>query len=135
MPRPVPEWIGKHDGVNIPTRVRQRIYDRDKCVCHLCKLPIKSGETWQADHVVALINGGAHRESNIAPAHSICHVVKSAKDMAVKAKTAKVRAKYSGAMLPAARPIQSRGFPARKSRAPKAALAPKQLYAKQEQAT
>lgn len=100
MARPCPEWIGKHDGVNIPPRVRQRIFDRDGGVCHLCKLPIKPGETWQADHVVALINGGEHRETNLAPAHSHCHVGKTVLDVKEKAKVAKVRGKHTGAIRP-----------------------------------
>jgi 5-methylcytosine-specific restriction endonuclease McrA len=108
--RPRPEWIGKHDGVNIPPRVRQRVFDRDRGICHLCKLPIKPGETWQADHVVALINGGAHSETNLAPAHGHCHVGKTARDMKEKVKTARVRQKHTGAVRPAGN-IKSAGFP------------------------
>lgn len=103
MARPRPEWIGKHDGVHIPPRVRQRIFDRDGGVCHICKLPIKPGETWQADHVVALINGGEHRETNLAPAHSHCHVGKTVLDVKEKAKVAKVRGKHTGAIRPKGR--------------------------------
>jgi 5-methylcytosine-specific restriction enzyme A len=100
MSRPLPEWIGKHHGVNIPPRVRQRVYDRDNGICHLCKLPIKPGEIWQADHVQALINGGEHRESNLAPAHGHCHVGKSALDLKEKAKVAAMRGKHTGAIRP-----------------------------------
>lgn len=103
MARPVKEWIGKHHGVNIPPWVRLRVFDRDGGICHLCKLPIKTGETWQADHVVALINGGEHRETNLAPAHSHCHVGKSAQDLREKAKVAKVRGKHTGAVRPSSK--------------------------------
>lgn len=109
MSRPVPDWIGKHHGVNIPPRVRQRVFDRDGGICHLCKLPIKPGETWQADHVVALINGGEHSEANLAPAHGHCHVGKSARDVKEKAKTARVRQKHIGSVRPAGK-IQGPGF-------------------------
>jgi 5-methylcytosine-specific restriction protein A len=129
MARPIPEWIGKHHGVNIPPRVRQRIYDRDNGVCHLCALPIKPGETWQADHVVALINGGEHRETNLAPAHGHCHVGKSAIDVKEKAKVAKVRGKHIGAIRPK-QTIQSAPFPKPdKQRSSKSALPPKIIYA------
>ncbi len=103
MARPLSEWIGKHRGVNIPPRVRLRVFDRDAGICHLCKLPIKTGETWQADHVIALINGGEHRETNLAPAHSHCHVGKSAQDVKEKAKVAKVRGKHTGAVRPSSK--------------------------------
>ena len=96
MSRPTPEWIGKHHGVNIPPRVRLRVYDAHKGICYLCRLPIKPTETWQADHVTALINGGEHRERNLAPAHGHCHVAKSAKDVAGKAKVAAIRKKHLG---------------------------------------
>jgi len=126
MARPVVEWIGKHHGVNIPPRVRQRIYDRDGGVCHLCKLPIKPGETWQADHVIALINGGEHRETNLAPAHSHCHVSKSAKDVAEKSKVARVRQKHTGAKRPK-QSIPSRPKP--EKRPAKPSLPPRPMFA------
>jgi 5-methylcytosine-specific restriction protein A len=110
MARPVPEWIGKHHGANIPPRVRQRVYDRDNGICHLCTLPIKTGETWQADHVQALINGGEHRESNLAPAHGHCHAGKSALDLKEKAKVAKIRGKHIGAIKPAGK-LRGPAFP------------------------
>ncbi|MEK1887957.1 MAG: HNH endonuclease signature motif containing protein [Phyllobacterium sp.] len=103
MARKVGEWFGKSDNAKAPPRVRQRIYDRDKGVCHLCKLQIKVGETWQADHVIALINGGKNAESNLAPAHSHCHVGKTALDVKEKAKVAKVRAKHTGVQKPSSK--------------------------------
>lgn len=109
MARQVNEWIGKSDDTRAPPRVRQRIYDRDSGVCHLCKLQIKTGETWQADHVVALINGGKNAESNLAPAHSHCHLGKTALDVKEKAKVAKVRAKHTGVTRPKGS-VKSAGF-------------------------
>lgn len=100
MARTVSEWTGRTDDTKAPPRVRQRIYDRDKGVCHLCKQPIKIGETWEADHVIALINGGSNTEGNLAPAHSHCHLGKTALDVKEKAKIAKVRGKHIGAVKP-----------------------------------
>lgn len=128
MARPVPEWIGKHDGVNIPPRVRLRVFDRENGICYLCRLPIKPGETWQADHVKALVNGGEHRESNLAPVHSHCHVGKSRKDVSEKAKTAKVRAKHVGAIRPK-QSIRSSPFPkSDKQREPRPSLPPRPMF-------
>lgn len=110
MARSVTEWVGKTYDSKAPPRVRQRVFDRDKGCCHLCKLPIKTGETWEADHVIALINGGANAESNLAPAHSHCHVGKSARDLKEKAKVAAIRQRFTGAKQPTGK-LKSAGFP------------------------
>lgn len=110
MSRSPKEWIAKSDDAKIPPRVRLRVFDRAGGVCHLCKLKIKvPGETWDADHIKALINGGAHREANLAPAHKHCHLIKTTADVAEKKKVAAVRKKH---VLPPApkQPIKSPGF-------------------------
>lgn len=101
MSRTVTEWIGKTDDTKAPSRVRQRIFDRDQGKCHVCGLQIKVPfETWEADHVKALINGGENRELNLAPAHSHCHIGKTALDVKEKSKVNKVRGKHTGAKRP-----------------------------------
>lgn len=139
MTRSTNEWVGKHDDQAIPPRVKLRIYDRDGGKCHICGLPIKPGETWDADHVTALVNGGEHREANLAPAHKHCHVAKSVIDIKTKAKIASVRKKDLGITQPAGN-IKSQGFtkthkPAKTSRwdfLPP--LEPKQMFKKEPQA-
>jgi 5-methylcytosine-specific restriction protein A len=129
MSRTIAEWIGRTDDTRAPPRVRQRIFDAAGGVCHICKLAIKPGETWQADHVKALINGGANTEGNLAPAHGHCHVGKSAIDVKEKAKVAKVRGKHTGAIRPK-QTIQSAPFPKPdKQRSSKSGLPPKIIYA------
>jgi 5-methylcytosine-specific restriction endonuclease McrA len=127
MPRSVKPWTGKTDDAMPPPRVRQRVFDAHNGVCHYCKLPIKvPGETWQADHVRALILGGENREENLAPIHSHCHVAKTGEDTTRKAKAAAVRQKHIGAVKPKGE-IKSRGFPARE-RNPKPSLPPRRIY-------
>lgn len=96
MARPVEEWIGKTDATKIPPRVRERIFLRAGKVCHLCSQPIQIAEPWDADHVVALINAGENRESNLAPAHKRCHREKTGADVAEKSKVAAIRQKHNG---------------------------------------
>lgn len=128
MARTVKPWQGRTDDAKIPPRVRQRVFDTHRGLCHLCKLPIKVGESWQADHVVALINGGANEETNLAPAHSHCHLAKTKADVAKKAKVARVRQKHTGAVRPK-QSIRSAGFPSTgKTRTPKQSLAPRALF-------
>ena len=108
MARSIKEWVGKTDDTKIPPRVRERVFDRANGICHCCNLPIKVPfETWDADHRIALINGGENRESNLAPAHSHCHIKKTRQDVAEKAKVASVRGSIS------AQSARHQSFPAR----------------------
>lgn len=94
--RTVPEWIGATPDAKVPPRVRDRIFMAHGGVCHLTGRKIRPGEKWELDHVQALINGGEHRESNLAPALSYAHKEKTAKDVAQKAQDARVRQKHLG---------------------------------------
>ncbi|MBN9453215.1 MAG: HNH endonuclease [Bosea sp.] len=82
--RSVPEWIGKTPDAKIPPRVRLRVFERFNGICYLSGRKIAAGEPWECDHVVALVNGGEHRESNLAPALRDKHRQKTAEDVAEK---------------------------------------------------
>lgn len=99
--RSVPEWIGKTPDTPIPPRVHLRVRDRDDSRCAHCTRVEKRG---QADHICALINGGQNRERNLQWLCTTCHRLKTAEDVAVKAKTHRVRVKDAGLRKP------SRGF-------------------------
>jgi 5-methylcytosine-specific restriction protein A len=48
---------------------------RDDGICHVCGLPGSD----EVDHVIALAEGGADDDSNLAPIHSRpCHLQKTA---------------------------------------------------------
>ncbi len=102
MARTVPEWIAKHDDEAIPPRVKLRILDRYRdadgfVVCQVTGIPIQPGDQVDFDHEIALINGGQHRESNLRPVLRYSgHVMKTAADMRVKSKIARVRKKHMG---------------------------------------
>jgi len=94
--RAVPEWIAKHDDEAIPKRVKLRVFERHNGICHISGRKITAADQWDCDHIVALCNGGEHRESNLAPALRDKHRAKTAEDVGVKSKTARVRAKHLG---------------------------------------
>ncbi|MGO4196895.1 HNH endonuclease [Rhizobium sp. YAF28] len=96
MSRSVPEWIAKHDDQKVPDRVRQRVFDAHDGICHLTGRKIATGEAWELEHIHSLILGGQHRESNLAPALKEPHKAKTAMEMGVKAKIARVRKKHLG---------------------------------------
>jgi 5-methylcytosine-specific restriction protein A len=98
--REVPEWIGATDDAAIPPRVRLRVFDRMGGICHLSGRKINAGDAWDLDHIVALVNGGAHRESNMAPALRSEHRKKTAEDVKQKAKNDRVRKRHLGIKKP-----------------------------------
>lgn len=107
--RRVPEWVGKTDDAKIPDRVRLRVFLDHEGYCWLSKRKIAAGELWDLDHKVALINGGEHRESNLAPALRDKHRAKTTEDVAEKSAVYRKAAKHNG-IRPRSR-LQSAGFP------------------------
>jgi 5-methylcytosine-specific restriction endonuclease McrA len=90
------EWIGATDDAHVPPRVRLRILNFFDGCCYLSGRKIRPGEAWDLEHIVALCNGGLHRESNLAPALVIPHREKTKADRALKAKDDRVRKKHLG---------------------------------------
>lgn len=107
MSRELPEWIGKNDNTPVPPRVRLRAFLRFGGVCQECGVKI-SGKRWICDHRIALINGGANRESNLGPIHEACNKVKTALDVREKSKVYRAAAKDAGIRKPSR--LRSRGF-------------------------
>jgi 5-methylcytosine-specific restriction endonuclease McrA len=108
--RTVEEWIGKSDDHRAPGKVRQRVFDRERRICHLRGTEIQTGQKWDLDHIVALINGGENREANLKPAHRKCHKDKTAADVAEKSKIAAIRGRHTGAIRPKGN-LRSPSFP------------------------
>ena len=130
MPRSTKPWTGKSDDSAAPPKVRQRVRDRYQSICYLCKTEIKDIEGFDLDHVIALINGGANSEANLAPVHRHCHRTKTVRDVKEKAKVAKVRGKHTGAIRPAGKLKSAPFVQSEKAsrRAPKPSLPPRQLF-------
>lgn len=108
--RSVPEWIADHDDQAVPPRVKARIFEREGGRCHRTGRKIRAGEPWQLDHIIALCNGGEHRESNLAPILEEPHREKTAEDMATKEKITRIRQKHLGIFPKSRATIRSRGF-------------------------
>lgn len=100
MSRALPEWVGKTDDSRPPPRVRVRIFEHHHGVCHISKRKIAPGEAWECEHIVAIVNGGENRESNMAPALIKPHKEKTARDVAIKAKNDRVRKRHLGLRKP-----------------------------------
>ena len=95
--RSTEEWRGASPNSAIPPRVRLRAFERADGHCQLCTRKIVAGERWIADHIVALINGGENRETNLQVICDWCdRKVKTPADVAEKARTARIRAKHLG---------------------------------------
>ena len=109
MTRSVPEWIGSTPDAKVPPRVRVRIFEREEGRCHLSGRKIRPGDLWDLDHKVALINGGEHRESNLFPALRDKHREKTREDVAIKSKSARIRANHVLPRQPSR--LKGKGFP------------------------
>lgn len=107
--RSTPEWIAKHDDEAIPPRVRLRVFERHGGICHISGRRIAAGEPWDVDHIVALVNGGEHRESNLAPALRDKHRAKTAEDVAEKSRTRR-KASMNLGIKSKRQKIKTRGF-------------------------
>lgn len=108
--RSVPEWIGATPDTPVPPRVKARVFQKYGGVCHRSGRKIMPGESWDTDHVLAIINGGQNRESNLAPIlRDRPHKEKTAEDLKIKSKTARMRAKHLGLVKPKGT-IRSKGF-------------------------
>jgi 5-methylcytosine-specific restriction protein A len=111
MSRSVPEWRGATDDAAIPKIVKLRIWEREGGRCYLTGLKINAlKDTFEYEHVIALANGGEHREGNIRLALTEAHKVKSKADAGVTAKIRRVSLKDKGLWPKSKRPLQSRGF-------------------------
>jgi len=111
--RAIPEWIGATPNTPVPPRVKARVFLAYDGVCYLSGRKIRPGEPWECEHIIALINGGQNREGNLAPALAEPHKAKTADDMAIKSKTARIRAKHLG-IWPKGPKINSRKFSKRR---------------------
>jgi 5-methylcytosine-specific restriction protein A len=97
MTRKTDEWIATHDDQAIPARVKIRVFDLFNGNCAICTGRVT---TANYDHAIALVNGGAHRESNLQLLCVPCHKGKTKADVAEKSITARKRAKHLGIKKP-----------------------------------
>lgn len=105
-----PEWIADHPDQAIPKTVKLRIWEREKGRCYLSGRKIMPGDAYEFEHVIALANGGEHRETNIRLALKDAHKAKTAQDVKVAAKIRRQRLKHIGAWPASKTPLKSRGF-------------------------
>jgi 5-methylcytosine-specific restriction endonuclease McrA len=106
MTRATPEWIGRDDNEAVPPRVRVRVWDRANGHCQNCTRKIAAGERWVADHILAIINGGANREKNLQLLCDWCdRKVKTPADVAEKKVTARKKGKHIGAVSKPKKPF------------------------------
>lgn len=94
--RTVKEWVGKTPDSRVPDRVVARLFLAQRGACAVCgrRLGV-GGEAFDADHVVALANGGENREGNLRlVCRDTCHRTKTAADVAEKSQVARQRKKH-----------------------------------------
>lgn len=108
MTRSTALWFSDNHDTKIPPRVRLRVYERAGGRCEVCQRKLGPADKWQADHIVALVNGGTHSEVNLRCICDWCHKGKTREDVAEKAKTYAVRARHVLPREPSR--LRGRGF-------------------------
>lgn len=94
--RDVPEWVGSHDDQTLPPRVKVRIFQKFNGRCATCTLQIAGKLRPAYDHIIALTNGGEHKESNVQLLCISCHATKTRIDVAEKSVMYHKKAKNIG---------------------------------------
>jgi 5-methylcytosine-specific restriction protein A len=105
-----PEWIATHPDQDIPKVVKLRIWEREGGRCYLSGRKINPGDAYEFEHVVAIANGGEHRECNIRLALKDAHRAKTSDDAKLTAKIRRQRLKHLGAWPESKAKIRGRGF-------------------------
>lgn len=96
MSRSTEEWVGRSDDSQIPPRVALRVFERGGKRCQGCTRPLADSDKKQCDHIIAIINGGSNRESNLQTLCDWCHKAKTRVDVALKSKVYRTKAKSQG---------------------------------------
>lgn len=108
--RSVPAWVGKTPDSKVPPHVRARVFVTHGGRCHISGRVIRPGEAWELEHITPLSMGGAHAETNLAPALVAPHREKTAEEASARAKADRVRLKHLGIYPKSKTPLRSRGF-------------------------
>ncbi|WP_395175100.1 HNH endonuclease [Roseibium alexandrii] len=109
--RSVEEWVGKHPDSKVPSKVRDRVFQRYKGRCYLSGMIIRVGDKWELHHKKALGLGGEHRESNLVPVLPDPHKEETAEQVGMISKADRIRMKHNGTWPSSQAKIRSRGFP------------------------
>jgi 5-methylcytosine-specific restriction endonuclease McrA len=113
----------------IGKRLKAEVWEKDAGCCQLCGLPILPGETFHIDHELARELGGSDGIENLRLAHDDCHRDKTRRDVALIAKSNRVRKRHmtpteprkpkeQRAKIRGRATIQSRPFPKRREPTP-----------------
>lgn len=100
-----PEWIGKTPDAAPPSWVKSRVLAAQGDCCANCGNAFSARLLPEFDHITALINLGENRESNLQALCGPCHGQKTAADVALKAKVARVRGNHLGIKPKSSRPV------------------------------
>lgn len=96
MPRAVKEWVGKTDDSKAPPKVGLRIWREQDGICGLCHRKIMPTDKKHLHHKLALILGGANRESNLTWTHAACNQTQAKAEVEIRSDTDAKAKKHLG---------------------------------------
>jgi len=94
------DGVGATDDAPVPRRVMLRVFERAQGICPKCTRKLHP-DHWDCDHIIAIINGGENRESNLQPlCNTPCHSKKTKDDVRIKSRSASIRKNRTGLRKP-----------------------------------
>lgn len=84
-------------------RERERLFNLHGQRCYICGEPIKTGEAFDLEHIVAWELTRDDSDDNVKPAHKACHKEKTAVDICAIRKADRIRQKHLGLHKPKSR--------------------------------
>jgi 5-methylcytosine-specific restriction enzyme A len=94
MPRDVREWIGRTDDAMPGKLVKDRLARAQGDCCAICRAAFGPKRRAHCDHIVALIDGGENRSSNLQMICADCHKAKTSSEATARAKSRDIRAAH-----------------------------------------
>ena len=83
---------------------KAKVFAAHDGICHICGMKVRGD--WDADHIIALENGGSDDDDNLAPACKSCHSDKTPGDHADAARARRRYTKHvAGVRGPKGRPM------------------------------
>ena len=76
LPFPKVDLAPRQKRVNLPQKLRLKIFERDKKVCRHCLARIGFQHRWHVDHVVPVSKGGTNEEANLQLLCEACNMKK-----------------------------------------------------------
>lgn len=79
-------WTERTQKYSIMSKTQRDMLKQQKGLCMLCKRRFVTGDVWETDHIIPLIDGGKDIKENRQLVHKYCHIVKTSEEASKRSK-------------------------------------------------